>query len=113
MAIFGAPFSHWCVRGAVGVFDKFAGRPGVAETGVDRDVRIDAEQTAERKKFVGAHIIRLHRMPHGIEDERSLVDLTDTIAPLIRGDKVASRKAQDPKTQLLERRDDLRAEAVD
>ena len=40
-----------------------------------------------------------------------LIDVTYAVAPFIRGDKVASRKAEDAEAQLLERCYDLRTEA--
>ena len=111
MAICGSPFSHWRGGGAVGVLDQFARRPCVAEAGVDGDVRIDAEKTAEREELIGADIVGLHGVPDGIEDGRPLIDVADAVAPLVCGDKVAAGKAEDAEAQLLERCDDLRTEA--
>ena len=101
------------VGGTVGVFDQLARRPCVAEAGVDGDVGIDAEETAEREEFIGADIVGLHSVPDGIEDGRPLVDVADAIAPLVRGDEVAAGKAQNAKAQLLERGDHFRPEAFD
>ena len=107
MTVCGAPFAHRRGGGAVGVFDQFARGPRVAEAGIDGDVGIDAEQTAEREELVGADVVRLHGVPDGIEDGRTLVDVADAVAPLVRGDEVAAGKAKDAEAQLLERGDDF------
>ncbi len=98
MTVFRAPFAHGRGRGAVGVFHQFARRPGIAEAGVDGDVGIDAEQTAESEELIGADVVGLHGVPDGIEDGRPLVDITDTVAPLVRGDKVAARESAERRS---------------
>ena len=113
VAVGGAPFSHRRGDGAVGVLDQLARGPGVAEAGIDGDVRIDAEQAAEREELIGAHVVGLHGVPDRIEDRRPLVDVADAVAPLVGGDEVAAGKAKDAEAQLLERGNDLRAEAFD
>ena len=49
----------------------------------------------------------------GIEDGRPLVDIAHPVAPLVGGDKVAARKAQNAEAQLLEHGDHLGAKPVE
>jgi hypothetical protein len=113
MAIRGAPFAHGRGGRAIGVFNQFARGPGISEACIDGDVGIDAQQAAEREEFIGANIVRLHGVPDRIEDRRALIDVANAIAPLVRGDEIAAWKAEDAEAQLLERGDDLGAEAFD
>ena len=112
-AVGGAPFSHGRSGGSVGVFDQLSRRPCVAKTGIDGDVRIDTEQATEGEELIGAHVVGLHRVPDRIKDGRALVNLAHAISPLVGGDKIAAGKAEDAKAQLLQRGDDLAAEALD
>ncbi len=113
MTVRSAPFSHRRGDGAVGVFHQFSCAPGVAKAGIDRDVGIHAEQTAEREELIGAHVVRLNGVPNRIVDGRALVRIADRITPLVRGDEVAAGEAIDAGVQLLERGNHFRAEALD
>ena len=113
MAVFGAPFAHRRGGRAVGIFDQFTRGPRIAEARVDGDIRIDAEQAAEREELIGADIVGLHGVPDRIEDGRALVDVADAIAPLVRGDKIAAGKTENAEAQLLERGDHLGPKAFD
>src|SRR5690606_21802472 len=92
MTVLGTQLTHRRGNVAVDVFHELRRRPGVAEARVDRDVRIGAEQTAQRQKLVRADVVRLHCLPDGIVDRRSLVARTDRVTPLVRRDEVPSRE---------------------
>src|SRR5512146_1669545 len=42
-------------------------------------------------------------MPYRIKNRRTLIDVTDAVAPLIRRDEVSAGKTQHPKAQLFKR----------
>ena len=70
------PFTHRRAGCTVCVLHQLAGGPGIAKSCVDRDVWVNTNQSAKRQKFVGAHVVRLQSVPHGVEDGGSLVDIT-------------------------------------
>ena len=111
MSISSPPFAHGRGGRAIRVFNQFARGPGISKACVDRDVRVNAEQPAEREKLIGAHVVGLHSMPHGIKNRRPLVDVAHAVAPLIRGNKIAAGKTQNPKPQLFKCGDNLRPKA--
>ncbi len=111
MAVGRAQPPHRRGDGSVRVLDELRRGPRVAEARVDGDVRLDAEQPAERHELVRAHVVGLHRVPDRVHDGRALVGIADGVAPLVPGDEVAAGEAIDAGVQLPERGHDLRPEA--
>ena len=92
MAVLRAQAAHPRGRRAVRVLDVLRRRPGVAEAGVDGDVRLHAEQTAQRHELVRADVVGLDRVPGGIEHGRAPVAVADGLAPIVGGHEVAAGK---------------------
>ena len=97
---------------AVRVLDVLGSGAGVAEAGVDGDVRLDARQAAQGHELVGADVVGLDCAPDGVPDRRALVRVADRVAPVVGGDEVAPRPAIDARAKGLEDGDDLGPPAV-
>ena len=85
----GAQCAHRRGGGAVGVFDEVRRGVGVAETGVDSDVRIDIQELAKSHEFVEPDVIRLNEVPRIVHDRRTFVRIADGVAPVIAGDEIS------------------------
>src|ERR1017187_9179638 len=90
---------------AVGVLDVIRRRPGIAEAGIDGDIGLYVKQAAHGHEFISADIVRLHRVPRGVDSRRALVRIADRVAPFVSRNKVATGKTVDAGAELLERRD--------
>src|ERR1700722_14127867 len=85
MAVGRPQFSHRRIGRTIYVLHFLSGRVVVAVSAVDREIRFGIEKFAERKKFVEAYIVRVPVAGW------PLVTIAKTVAPVIRGNKVAAR----------------------
>jgi hypothetical protein len=87
---------------------------GVAAAGaeVDREHRLDAGDATPVDELVGAEVVRLSRQPREVEPARPPLARADAVLPLVAGDEVAARVADERRPQLADEREDVATEAV-
>ena len=88
-------------------------RPRVAKAAVHRDVRLGANQPAERHELVDPDVVVLHALPRGVLARRPPVALADAVAPVVAAHEVAAGPAVDRRVQLAQQRQRVGAEALD
>ncbi len=104
----GCPFSARIlpsagVGGTVAVLHFFCRHACFPESAVDRQVGLGSEQSAKANKFMKPDIVRFRPVgPHRLQARRPLIGIAKTIAPVVGGDKVASRPFGHLETLFLE-----------
>ncbi len=85
----------------VRVLDPVARLVHGAQAEVDRDVGRGADLGRVLQELVGAEAVRLDGVPRQVEPRRPQVLRADAVLPVIAGDEVAARPAQDRHAEVL------------
>ena len=85
---------------------------GAAGPEIDREHRLQIGLPAPVHELVGAEGVRLDRQPGEVELLRPLLDRPDPVLPVVAGDEVAARIADDRRAQLAHQLQHVAAEAL-
>ena len=103
-----APFS---AGRHVAIFHQRGRHLGCRGAKIGADQRLGANTSGPGYKFIGAKLIRLDGVPGPVEHRGPLVARAHTVQPVIAGNKVAARIANDRHTHAAHLRGNVRAEA--
>ena len=78
---------------------------------VHAEQRLGAHQAAPLDELVGAELVRLDRVPGAIEHHGPLRFRTDAVEPVVAGDEIAARIANDRHAEILDLARDVGAES--
>ena len=101
-----------CVIGLVAILDPVAGFVDGAEAGVDADIRLGADPFAVAQELVGAEAVRFQGAPGVIAPHGALLSGAYAILPMVAGDEVATRPAEQGNAEALDGVDHVLAETV-
>ena len=83
-----------------------------AESKVDADVRLGANQRRIAKELVGAEAIGLDVVPRQLEPGGTLIARTDAILPVVAGAEIAARPPENRDLEIADRLQDVLAKSV-
>ena len=95
----------------VAVLDVVHGHLDRTRAEVHAEQRLGADGAAPFDELVGAELIGLERIPRALEHGRPLRFRTDAVEPVVAGDEVASRVADDRHAEFLDLAHDVGAES--
>ena len=84
---------------------------GPSLAGVDRDVRLGADQAHQVHELVEAHVVVLDALPGRVLARRPAVGVADAVLPVVPAHEVAARPAVDGGVELAEESEGVRAPA--
>ncbi len=101
-----------CAAWMVAVFDELTRRIGAARAEIHREHRLHAGGPAPGDVLVRAEFVGLRAAPGEIEPPGALLSRADAIFPVVAGEEITSRIADDGRTQLFGQLEHVPAEAV-